>query len=68
MHFAGDGRQHAGWVLAHDPRSGRHHILYDDGEDEWADLQADALEWSPPPGAHAMHGGLPPGAHPLEPP
>lgn len=30
-------------------------------QDEWLDLQADALEWSPPAAGHAMHGGLPPG-------
>lgn len=30
--FAGDGRQHAGWVLAYSAKSGKHHILYEDGE------------------------------------
>lgn len=30
--FVGDGRQHAGWVLAHSASTGKHHVLYDDGE------------------------------------
>ncbi len=38
MLFAGDSRHYAGWVLAHDADTGKHNILYDDGEDEWADL------------------------------
>lgn len=59
--FAGDGRQYAGWVLAYSAKSGKHHILYEDGEDEWLDLQADALEWSPRAAGQALHVGLPPG-------
>lgn len=43
--FAGDGLQHAGWVLAHSSASGRHHVLYDDGEVRAAKPSCNAWTW-----------------------
>lgn len=62
--FPGDGHQHSGWVLAHDRRRGRHHVLYDDGEDEWIFLSADASSWESASIHCPRHGGLPPDTEP----
>ena len=43
--FTGDGLQHAGWVLAHSAASGRHHVLYDDGEVDAAEPSSNACLW-----------------------
>lgn len=40
-----DGASHVGHVLAFRGLSGRHHILYADGEEEWVALAAESLEW-----------------------
>ena len=57
----GDGHQHWGWVLAYAPERNVHHVLYDDGEDEWVHLAADVSAWQHTLSPSLTHGGLPPG-------
>lgn len=48
VYWQGDGRWYAAEVLAHNARSGRHHLLYADGEDEWVDLRVEVVAWARP--------------------
>ncbi len=59
---AGEARVHGGEVLAWCGERARHHVLYDDGEDEWLDLAAERLVWHAPRGAPPVAAGLPDGA------
>ena len=59
---AGEARVHSGEVLAWCGERARHHVLYDDGEDEWLDLGAERLVWHAPRGAPPVAAGLPDGA------
>lgn len=61
---AGEGRVQSGEVLAWDEDKARHHVLYDDGEDEWLDLGAERLVWHKPGSRPAVAAGLPEGALP----
>jgi hypothetical protein len=47
-------------VLSYDPASGTHHVLYLDGEHEWADLAREALVWlrEPQPGGGVSAGAV----------
>ena len=54
----------SGEVLAWDEDKARHHVLYDDGEDEWLDLGAERLVWHKPGCRPAVAAGLPEGALP----
>lgn len=40
-----DGRFHYGEVLAYNEHKHKHHILFDDGEDEWVQLTKEAKVW-----------------------
>lgn len=40
-----DGSFHEGQLIAHKPTAGLHHILYQDGEDEWLCLQQEQIQW-----------------------
>ena len=62
--WAGEGRVQSGEVLAWDEDKARHHVLYDDGEDEWLDLGAERLAWHKPGSRPAVAAGLPEGALP----
>ena len=57
--FDGDGRWYRAEVLGWDPARGRALLLYDDGEDEWVELEAEELSWHRPLGA--AHSGVAPG-------
>ena len=43
--FDGDGQWYRGEVVGWDGRRGRALLLYDDGEDEWVELEQEALTW-----------------------
>ena len=58
----GEARVHSGEVLAWCEEKARHHVLYDDGEDEWLDLGAERLVWHKPGSRPAVAAGLPEGA------
>lgn len=47
-----------GEVLAYNAATGRHHIGYDDGEDEWIVLESESVVWVQPPGLHPFCAGL----------
>lgn len=40
-----DGMFHEGQLIAYKADAQQHHVLYKDGEDEWIQLQQEALEW-----------------------
>ncbi len=45
-------------ILAYNSRSGRHHVLYSDGEDEWVELRGEAVAWwAPEAGAGGRRAG-----------
>ncbi|KAK9824439.1 hypothetical protein WJX72_010256 [[Myrmecia] bisecta] len=66
---APEGRQAEGWrvgvywkedtifydgeIIGYDPSTGRHEILYDDGEAEYISLSVERVKWVLPPGVHA---------------
>jgi hypothetical protein len=43
-----EGRWHRGEVLAHDAATGRHLVLYEDGEDEWLIAGQERVAWHAP--------------------
>lgn len=43
--WGGDGLYHKGDIIAYDPQSKKHHMLYLDGEEEWVDLSREAVVW-----------------------
>lgn len=44
VHCRADGKQHECQVLAYDAARGQHHVLYQDGEDEWLSLADECVE------------------------
>ena len=40
-----DGCYYDGQLIAYKPTTGLHHILYQDGEDEWLCLQQEQVQW-----------------------
>ena len=48
-------------VLAYDRNRGAHHLLYEDGEDEWIKLPAEAVAWHRGLSSAPLRAGLPPG-------
>ncbi|BDA40778.1 probable DNA mismatch repair protein MSH6 at C-terminar half [Coccomyxa sp. Obi] len=61
IHFAGVGIWCRGEVLAYDASREKHHILYEDGENEWVRLSREAYTWCPNCAESAYPAGLPPG-------
>ena len=45
VYFLGTGSYVQGQVVAFSSATGRHHVAYHDGEDEWVNLQCEALQW-----------------------
>ena len=58
LYFAGGNCWVAAEVLAYSHATGRHLLLYADGEDEWVTLQRETLRWGSLP---ATAPGIPPG-------
>ncbi|CAL5225630.1 g8486 [Coccomyxa viridis] len=61
VHFAGVGEWCRGEVLAYSTAKQMHHILYEDGESEWACLPKEAHAWVPGLQSAPYPAGLPPG-------
>lgn len=40
-----DGQYHQGQLISFRAETGRHHVLYEDGEDEWLELSQERLKW-----------------------
>ena len=60
--MTGDGRIYTGRVVAYSAAKGRHHLLYDDGEDEWVDITKEPLTWhADRPRNSNVRAGLPEG-------
>ena len=53
-------------VLAYDRSRGAHHVLYEDGEDEWLKLPAEVVSWQKGTPARSLGAGLSFGARPVE--
>lgn len=51
-------------MLAYDRNRGAHHLLYEDGEDEWIKLPAEAVAWHRGLSSAPLRSGLAPGAAP----
>ena len=68
--FAPTGDMFGGEVLAWNERKKRHHILYDDGEEEWVNLSSEkSLVWQGPQRGSSISPGIPEGtAPPTHPP
>ena len=62
VHFSGCRQWCPGEVLTYNSSTSRHHIGYDDGEDEWLDLAVEPVLWLQPPGAGPFCAALPAGA------
>lgn len=45
VYFLGAGEFVRGQVVAFSTLTGRHHVAYQDGEDEWIQLESEALQW-----------------------
>lgn len=62
LHSPGCQRWCPGQVLTFNATTGRHHIGYEDGEDEWLELAREPLLWLQPPcAATPFRAGLPAG-------
>lgn len=47
-----------GQVLSWNPRQGQHHVLYEDGEDEWLKLEEEHVRWHQPNSGISHRAGL----------
>lgn len=45
VYWQASGMWTPGEVLSFNPKTGRHHVLYNDGEDEWLELAKESLAW-----------------------
>ncbi len=45
-------------VLAYDRSRGAHHVLYEDGEDEWLKLPCEVVSWQKGTSARSLGAGL----------
>lgn len=64
--LTGDGKQLHGRVLVFKPETERHLVLWEDGEDEWLDINKEQLTWHSDKGKLNGYGtGLPAGVRPF---
>jgi hypothetical protein len=45
LYWQGGATWHLAEVMAYNPRTERHHLLYMDGEDEWVELGREVVAW-----------------------
>lgn len=65
VRFNPTGEMFGGEVLAWREDQGQHHVLYDDGEEEWVDLSTETgLVWQGAQRGNSVSPGIPEGAFP----